>query len=73
MRSASLRRTCALCDTKLFRNRDRLCARHMEEFKDRLTEPWLRGIIEETNYEYNVARRDVRNHVESLERLLGKV
>lgn len=72
MKVLTPRRQCALCDKKI-KYKERLCMEHNEEYKSNLTDPWLRGIIEETNYQYNVARRDVRNHVESLEKFLGKV
>lgn len=72
MRTLTPRRTCALCDLKI-KYKERLCPAHKEEYNDQLTEPWLRGIIEESNYQYNVQRRDIRNGVESLEKVLGKV
>lgn len=72
MKILTPRRTCALCDVKI-KYKERLCPEHKEEYKDNLTDPWLRGIIEESNYQYNVNRRDVRNHVESLERVLGRI
>lgn len=72
MKVLTPRRTCALCDRKI-KYKERLCEEHKKEYEDQLTSPWLRGIIQESNYQYNVARRDVRNHVESLEKILGKV
>ena len=66
------RRWCAVCDKKI-KPKERLCPEHLEEYKDSLTEPWLCAIIQETVYEYNVSRRDIRNGVVSLEKVLGKI
>jgi hypothetical protein len=66
------RRSCALCDMKI-KYKERLCPEHLEEYKDQLTEPWLSAIIQESNYIYNVNRRDIRNGTISLERMQGKI
>lgn len=66
MKILTPRRTCALCDVKI-KYKERLCPDHLEEYKDQLTTPWLRGIIEESNFQYNVMRRDIRNGTVSLE------
>jgi hypothetical protein len=59
VRTLTPRRVCALCERKI-KYKERLCPQHLNEYKDQLTEPWLRGIIEESNYQWNVARRDTR-------------
>jgi hypothetical protein len=72
LKTLTPRRSCALCDVKV-KYKERLCPEHLAEYGKDLTSPWLSAIIQESNYQYNVNRRDVRNHVESLDRLLGKV
>ena len=57
-------RTCALCERKV-KYKERLCPEHKEEYKNNLTDPWLRGIIEEHEYQWNVERRDGRLQTES--------
>lgn len=64
-------RTCAICHIKI-RYQDRLCPEHAEEYKDELTAPWLRAIIEYDRYSYNVELRDV-GKVEPLDRVAGRI
>jgi hypothetical protein len=64
-------RTCAICHVKI-RFQDRLCPQHLEEYKEDLTSPWLRGIIEYDAYAYRVELRDV-GKVIALDRVSGKI
>lgn len=61
-------RLCAICSERIA-FKERLCDTHKEEYEDQLTEPWLCAIIEYSNYEYNILRREIRNHVESLDQI----
>lgn len=72
MKTLTPRRVCALCERKI-KYKERLCTEHKEMYKNNLSDPWLRGLIEETAYQYNVNRRDVRNGVMSLEAVKDKV
>lgn len=72
MRTLTPRRTCALCPKKI-KYKERLCPECQEEWKDHLTSDWLCAIIEQSSYEYNVNRRDIRNGTVSLEAVKGKI
>jgi hypothetical protein len=61
-------RLCSLCGAKI-KFKERLCVEHKKEYADQLTEPWMCAIIEYASYEYNLLRRDIRNHVRSLDTL----
>lgn len=64
-------RTCAICHVKI-RFQDRLCAQHLEEYKDHLTDPWLSAIIQYDAYAYRVELRDVGKII-ALDRVSGKI
>lgn len=59
-------RICALCGIKI-KFKERLCPVCQEEWKNDLTSSWMRGIINYSEYQYNLGRRDTRNRVVSME------
>lgn len=60
-------RVCALCSSKI-REKARLCDSCAEKWIEDLTSPWMRSIIEYSEYEYNLAMRNYRRII-SLEKV----
>jgi predicted amidophosphoribosyltransferase len=67
----NLPRLCALCDAKI-KFKERLCSTCQKTYEKDLTSEWMRGIIEYSEYAFNVEARD-NNRVIPLDSIARKI